>query len=157
MSPGIANPTRILVFAKAPVSGRVKTRLIPALGAPGAARLARHLLDHALAQALAAGGGAVELFAIPDFSATAWAASPLPPGVRISAQGEGNLGARLARAARKHLAQGARMLLIGTDCPALSAVRLQAAAAALADLEDEARQLAEEIEMLPGAPVPFSD
>jgi len=61
MSPGIANPTRILVFAKAPVSGRVKTRLIPALGAPGAARLARHLLDHALAQALAAGGGAVEL------------------------------------------------------------------------------------------------
>jgi hypothetical protein len=34
---------------------------------------------------------------------------------------------------------------------------LQAAAAALADLEDEARQLAEEIEMLTGAPVPFSD
>ncbi|HSO80771.1 MAG TPA: TIGR04282 family arsenosugar biosynthesis glycosyltransferase [Chromatiaceae bacterium] len=126
-------PTRILVFAKAPVSGRVKTRLIPALGAAGAARLARRLLDHTLAQALAAGCGAVELCASPDFSAPDWADVPLPPGVAASAQGDGDLGARLARAARRHLAQGVRVLLIGTDCPALSAVRLRAAAAALAD------------------------
>jgi hypothetical protein len=123
----------ILVFAKAPVSGRVKTRLIPALGASGAARLARHLLDHTLAEALAAGCGAVELCASPDFSAPDWAAVPLPPGVTTSAQGDGDLGARLARAARRHLAQGAPVLLIGTDCPALSAVRLRVAAAALAD------------------------
>ncbi|MGB8145259.1 MAG: hypothetical protein WCF05_08830, partial [Chromatiaceae bacterium] len=60
MKLSILIPTRILVFAKAPVSGRVKTRLIPALGARGAARLARRLLDHTLAQALAAGCGAVE-------------------------------------------------------------------------------------------------
>ncbi|MBP7649377.1 MAG: TIGR04282 family arsenosugar biosynthesis glycosyltransferase [Phenylobacterium sp.] len=133
MSPGNVIPTRILVFAKAPVRGRVKTRLIPALGAPGAARLARRLLDHTLAQALAAGSGAVELCASPGFSAPDWAAYPLPPGVATSAQGDGDLGARLARAARRHLAQGACVLLIGTDCPSLSAVRLQAAAVALAD------------------------
>ena len=133
MSPGIAISTRILVFAKAPVSGRAKTRLIPALGAAGAAGLARRLLEHTLAQALAAGCGTVELCASPDFSAPEWADVPLPPGVATSAQGDGDLGARLARAARRHLAQGARVLLIGTDCPALSAVRLQAAAAALAD------------------------
>jgi rSAM/selenodomain-associated transferase 1 len=135
MSPGIAISTRILVFAKAPVSGRAKTRLIPALGAAGAAGLARRLLEHTLAQALAAGCGTVELCASPDFSAPEWADVPLPPGVATSAQGDGDLGARLARAARRHLAQGARVLLIGTDCPALSAVRLQAAAAALADHE----------------------
>ena len=133
MSPGIAISTRILVFAKAPVSGRAKTRLIPALGAAGAAGLARRLLEHTLAQALAAGCGTVDLCASPDFSAPEWADVPLPPGVATSAQGDGDLGARLARAARRHLAQGARVLLIGTDCPALSAVRLQAAAAALAD------------------------
>ena len=135
MKLGSRMPTRILVFAKAPVSGQVKTRLIPALGAAGAAGLARRLLDHTLAQALAAGCGTVELCASPDFSAPDWAAVPLPPGVATSAQGDGDLGARLARAARRHLAQGARVLLIGTDCPALSAVRLRAAAAALADHE----------------------
>ncbi|MCC7279026.1 MAG: TIGR04282 family arsenosugar biosynthesis glycosyltransferase [Chromatiaceae bacterium] len=135
MKLGILIPTRILVFAKAPVSGRVKTRLIPALGAAGAARLARRLLDHTLAEALAAGCGTVELCASPDFSAPDWAAVPLPPGVTTSLQGDGDLGARLARAARRHLAQGARVLLIGTDCPALSAVCLRAAAAALADHE----------------------
>ncbi len=133
MKLGSLMPTRILVFAKAPVSGRVKTRLIPALGAAGAARLARRLLDHTLAQALAAGCGTVELCASPDFSAPDWAAVPLPPGVAASVQGDGDLGARLARAARRHLAQGGQVLLIGTDCPALSAVRLRAAAAALAD------------------------
>ncbi len=106
---------------------------------------------------MAAGSGTVELCASPGFSTPDWAAYPLPSGVAISALGDGDLGARLARAARRHLAQGAHVLLIGTDCPALSAVRLQAAAAALAGLEDEARQLAGEIEMLTGAPVPFSE
>ncbi len=129
----VVSSARILVFAKAPVSGRVKTRLIPALGAPGAARLARRLLDHTLAEAMAAGSGAVELCASPKFSAPDWADYPLPPGVATSAQGDGDLGARLAGAARRHLAQGVPVLLIGADCPALSAVRLQAAAAALAD------------------------
>ena len=47
-------PVRILVFAKAPLPGRVKTRLIPALGAEGAARLAARLLHHALEQTRAA-------------------------------------------------------------------------------------------------------
>jgi uncharacterized protein len=124
---------RILVFAKAPVPGRVKTRLIPALGAAGAARLARRLLDHTLEQAVSADCGAVELCASPAFDAPDWADYPLPPGVTTSAQGDGDLGARLARAARRHLAQGERVLLIGADCPALTAARLQAAAAALAE------------------------
>jgi hypothetical protein len=51
------NAPRVVVFAKAPLPGRAKTRLIPALGAEGAARLARRMLDHALAQALASAAG----------------------------------------------------------------------------------------------------
>lgn len=122
---------RILVFAKAPVPGRVKTRLIPALGPVGAARLAGRMLGHTLEQALSAGIGPVELCASPVFTAPDWADWPLPPGIALSTQGDGHLGARLAGAARRHLEQGTRVLLIGTDCPTLSSRHLRAADAAL--------------------------
>jgi glycosyltransferase A (GT-A) superfamily protein (DUF2064 family) len=74
--------TRILVFAKAPLPGRAKTRLIPALGEAGAARLAARLLDHALAQALAAGVGPVELCMSPAPGSAAWAGDFAPGGDR---------------------------------------------------------------------------
>jgi uncharacterized protein len=124
---------RILIFAKAPVPGRVKTRLIPAVGAVGAARLAGRMLDRTLEQALTAGIGPVELCASPALTHHDWAGHPLPPGLDTSDQGDGDLGARLARAARRHLVQGQRVLLIGTDCPGLSVSRLRRAAAVLDD------------------------
>ncbi len=40
----------LILFAKAPVAGRVKTRLMPQLGAEGAAELYRRLLTHSLRQ-----------------------------------------------------------------------------------------------------------
>ena len=56
---------RILVFAKAPLPGFAKTRLIPAIGAPAAAKLAQDRLVHNLDQALAAKIGPVELVVTP--------------------------------------------------------------------------------------------
>ena len=53
--------TVVIVFAKAPVPGLAKTRLIPALGAAGAAALAERLLLQATAAAVAAQLGPVEL------------------------------------------------------------------------------------------------
>ena len=123
-------PARILVFAKAPVPGRVKTRLIPALGADGAARLAAEMLERTIAEALAAGVGPVELCADPEPAAPEWR-EILPEDVELSAQGEGDLGTRLARAARRTIEAGECALLIGTDCPGLDRARLRAAAAAL--------------------------
>ena len=104
----------------------MKTRLIPALGPEGAARLAREMLERTVDEALAT-GLEVELCGDPD------AASWFEPrsGLALTAQGEGDLGARLARAARRALEQGP-VLLIGADCPALDRPRLAAAAAALA-------------------------
>jgi rSAM/selenodomain-associated transferase 1 len=135
----VVSATRILIFAKAPVPGRVKTRLMLALGAAGAARLARRLLDHTLEQATLAAIGPVELCASPAVTHPDWAGQVLPPDLATSDQGEGDLGARLARAARRNLDSGGdagrRVLLIGTDCPALSALHLREAAAALADHE----------------------
>ena len=118
------SPARIVIFAKAPVAGRVKTRLIPALGAEGAAALARQMLERTLAEALAS-GLRVELCGEPD--AGLWSQAP----VLRTAQGEGDLGARLARAAARVLAEGEWPLLIGADCPALDRQRLAVAAAAL--------------------------
>lgn len=126
-------PVRILVFAKAPQPGRVKTRLIPALGADGAARLAACMLDHALAQARAAGVGPVELCMSPEPDSPAWASILLPPDIATRAQGEGDLGRRMARAAQRCLDGGEAALLIGADCPGLDAERLRQAAARLQD------------------------
>ncbi len=123
--------TRILIFAKAPVPGRVKTRLIPALGAEGAARLARCMLAHTLAQARMAGLGPVELCASPGLDHPDWAGCSLPAGVVGSDQGEGDLGERMSRAIRRRLPGDERLLLIGTDCPALGCQHLREAAAAL--------------------------
>ena len=113
--------TRIVVFAKAPLAGFAKTRLIPALGAEGAAALARCMLIHTLEQALAAGVQAVELCMSPAPSDPAWQGVALPQTVESSAQGEGDLGERMDRAMNRALAQQqGPVLLMGTDCPALN-------------------------------------
>lgn len=124
---------RTIIFAKAPVAGRVKTRLIAALGAEGAARLAADMLAETIAAALAAGTGPVELCADPDPGDPAWAGFPAERRLDRSSQGEGELGQRLARAARRTIDGGEAVLLVGADCPDLSAERLRRAAAALAD------------------------
>jgi len=125
------NPTRIIIFAKAPVAGYAKTRLIPALGAEGASRLARRMLAHTVGNALRANLGPVELCAAPSTVDPAWRELDLPPELQWSEQGEGDLGARMARAASRGLDAGLPVLLIGTDCPALDSDVLRAAASAL--------------------------
>jgi len=121
--------TRLVIFAKAPQPGAVKTRLIPVLGADGAAALARAMLAHTLQQALAAGLGAVELCLSPAPGDPDWRDVALPAGVDCTAQGDGDLGERMDRAMQRALAlQRGPVLLIGTDCPALDSERLREAA-----------------------------
>jgi uncharacterized protein len=112
--------TCLIVFAKAPVAGAVKTRLIPALGAQGAARLAQRMLQHTLAQALAAQCGAVDLCASPIPDSPAWQGVNVPSGISWSAQSGGDLGQRMGLAFQSGLANSDAVLLMGTDCPALT-------------------------------------
>ena len=117
--------TRIVAFAKAPLAGKVKTRLIPAVGADGAAALARGMLLETWAEMLAVPGVEAELCVEPDAKQPEWLGL-LPPGSdgRLSAQGSGDLGERLARVAERVTRGGERVILIGTDCPELDRVRL---------------------------------
>lgn len=124
-------PVRVVIFAKAPLAGFAKTRLIPALGRQGAAELAQRLLRHALHEALAAQVGPVELCVTPSPHQAIWQTLSLPGSVHLTDQGEGDLGERMARAARRVLGAGESVLLIGTDCPQLDAAQLQQAATAL--------------------------
>jgi rSAM/selenodomain-associated transferase 1 len=126
---------RLIVFAKAPVAGQAKTRLIPALGAAGAAALAARLLQHTLATAEAAGFPALELCVSPDTTHPVFQAVAQQPHAMwtLTLQGEGDLGARMQRRLHAALATAGPALLIGTDAPSLDAAVLQAASAALAE------------------------
>src|SRR5262245_37186698 len=67
-SSGPRAETRVAVFARAPVPGEAKTRLVPLLGAQGAARLHEALVRRSLETSVAANVGAVELWCAPDAS-----------------------------------------------------------------------------------------
>ena len=122
---------RIVIFAKAPLAGQAKTRLIPALGLDGSAALAKRLLLYTVEQAVAANIGPVELCVTPSMDHPIWHELELSAAVSWSEQGGGDLGERLSRASQRVSGTGESMLLIGTDCPQLDIHRLQAAAQAL--------------------------
>lgn len=121
----------IIVFAKAPEPGRVKTRLMPALGAAGAARLHRMLVSRALTEACESGLGPVELWCAPDAKHSFFAECARCFRVTLHAQGGENLGERMERAFRRNLERYSRVLLLGSDIPALDASYLRRAHDAL--------------------------
>ncbi len=125
-------PARLIVMAKAPVPGTVKTRLVPALGAQGAAALAARLLEHAVRQAVAAQCGSVELCIAPDAAHVLVARLAREHELLVSLQGEGDLGARMQRAMERALVNVDRVCLFGTDAPAIGPGVLREAVAALA-------------------------
>ena len=124
--------TAVIVFSRAPVAGAAKTRLIPALGAAGAAMLAERLLAHAVAMASEAGVGAVELCVTPDATHASFTALARRHALELRSQGDGDLGERMSRALARTLTLNGAALLMGADAPGLDAAALRAAAAALA-------------------------
>ena len=128
-------PIRIIVFTKAAQPGFTKTRLIPALGKQGAARLAQRMLIHTLNQSLESKIGPVELCVTPPPSNKYWQGLEISAELKYSAQGEGGLGERLSRATRRVIDNGESVLLIGTDCIELTAYHLQQAKNTLRDFD----------------------
>ncbi len=125
-----ANECAVAIFARAPVPGRAKTRLIPRLGAEGAASLHERLAEHALATAVEAATGPVNLWCAPSRKHPFFAACAKTFAIGLEDQNAGDLGARMDAAFQRR--GGRPLLLIGSDCPSITALHLRACAAALA-------------------------
>lgn len=128
------NPVQsLIVFTRLPKPGTTKTRLIPDLGAEGAAELQRRMTLQTVGRA--------------------WVVSAIQPGTRLiiaheggtaremrdwlgplcfQKQPQGDLGTRLTQSVMAARSQGARkIVIIGTDCPGLTGEFLLAAFAVL--------------------------
>lgn len=126
----------ILVFARAPVAGAAKTRLIPLLGAAGAAALHARLIEHALTTARAACPHALQLWCAPDTLHPFLQAAAERHRATLHAQHGADLGARMAHAFAATLKNTTSdtaiyPICIGADCPALTVQHLHDAAAVL--------------------------
>jgi rSAM/selenodomain-associated transferase 2/rSAM/selenodomain-associated transferase 1 len=127
----------IAILAKAPVPGFAKTRLIPLLGAWGAARAQREFTLQAINTAQQAGIGSVSLWCAPDAQQPHFRALRKRVGVSCHTQPQGDLGERMRRCAEQHFSQAdaGPLLIMGTDCPVLSPGRLQEAARSLSQAD----------------------
>jgi rSAM/selenodomain-associated transferase 1 len=115
----------LVVIAKEPVPGAVKTRLVPALGAEGAARVAAAMLADTLAGMVEVDAEPWVCFAPPD---AGMRMARLAPGFGLLAQVEGDLGDRLAACFAGLLEGGAqRVVIVGADTPQVPRATYEAA------------------------------
>ncbi len=124
-------PLHIAVFAKAPVPGQVKTRLIPSLGAERAALVYQAMTHHALRIASEIAPAQVSLWCAGDISHPFFASCTQGETPARYRQCEGDIGQRMADCLRHCLVRHEHVLLIGTDAPVLTAIDLRDAAQAL--------------------------
>ena len=119
------NTCSIGIFAREPVAGATKTRLIPLLGAAGAAQFHQRCIRAAVRTAQHANLGSVTLYITPAMVENSFFSTlqPTPPCVLQSGD---DLGARMHNAFVHGLARASRMIIIGTDCPALTVAHLNA-------------------------------
>lgn len=127
MSQEHPEPVAIAIFAKAPIEGFAKTRLIPRLGAKGAANLQWTLIERTISVARAAEIGPIFLWCSPSKRETAFASLSERYDIPLFDQIEGDLGDRMHHALRVTCAT-TPTLLIGTDCAVLTAEHLVACA-----------------------------
>ncbi len=127
----MATTCSLLIFAKAPQTGTVKTRLIPALGAQGATDLYQRMLRHTLEQAVAANIGPIELWCAPDPQNAFFTLCAQEFKLSLHTQQGADLGEKMLHALSDALKRSPGAILIGSDCPTLDAAYLQQAAVVL--------------------------
>jgi rSAM/selenodomain-associated transferase 1 len=139
VAPAVARRRAIAIFAKEPRPGAVKTRLVPALTAHDAARLAESMLLDTIATARRV-ARAVDADVVVFFSPAHARASfrkRVGAGVRLHDQTDGDLSDRLIAAYRRLYAGGTTAVcFIGADSPTLPPEFLESAFAALREDDD---------------------
>jgi rSAM/selenodomain-associated transferase 1 len=126
------HPAALIVMAKAPLPGRVKTRLAATIGPDAALAAYRAMAATVLAAADASGLPTTIAFAPATTEGHDAVTGLGGPTRRYVPQASGDLGARMAHALEQALAEGAqRAVLVGSDLPLLTAGLLRRAEAAL--------------------------
>lgn len=120
--PGPLEPAALLVFAKAPRPGKVKTRLARAWGAAAAAQAYRRLGRQVVEQLAGAPARTIVCFDPPGSEGEIRTWLDARGANAFMAQGGGDLGDRMSRTTGAAFAQGARaVVVVGTDAPAVGA------------------------------------
>lgn len=119
--------SKILLFAKAPEPGKVKTRLIPTIGEEAAAQLYQQLLVSTVKKVASAGIAPTVLYCAPDTGHPLFQKLASKWDIELKQQHGADLGERMAQATVAALRSGESAVLIGGDCPMLDAGHLQQA------------------------------
>ena len=123
MSGGRSTAPALIVFAKEPTPGRVKTRLAHVLGVDAATAAYRDLTAHTLFNCRTARDAKaisrIELWCAPTSESTYFRELARSGKATAYDQPDGDLGLRMATAIGEALTRAERVLLIGTDCPLL--------------------------------------
>ena len=123
--------TAILIFAKAPVAGEVKTRLAPPLSLHQAACLHAELTRGCLRKCSTANLCDVQLWCSPDTSHPFFVECEQRYPVSLHRQTGHDLGERMSSALHQMQGRYRKLIIIGTDAPALDIGTIDEVAAAL--------------------------
>lgn len=121
----------IMVFARAPVPGKTKTRLIPALGEQGAAQLHARLIERTLERLTAVADADVSLWCTPSGEDSCLQAYARVCGATVQLQRGSDLGRRMQFAFADTLQTAPWAIVVGTDCPDMQTADAEQAAADL--------------------------
>ncbi len=118
---------KLIIFSKAPDAGQVKTRLIPALGRDGAAKLHRDMLEHKLRMVRDNEISPTDLYCFPDPQHPYFQHIAAGFGLNLYTQTGTDLGQRMANALQTALNTHSMVVIIGSDSPPLDLEYLKSA------------------------------
>ncbi len=127
---------RLIIFAKAPIPGQVMKRIVPVLGAEGAARLHQEMLEQKLRMAHDHQIATVELYCWPDTDHPFFQEAQSRHPLQLHNQTGDDLGQRMAHAMQQSINNNCNTVLIGTDSPPLDHAYITKAFQALKDGAD---------------------
>ena len=126
-------PGVICVFARQPELGKVKTRLSPLLDEVACLNVHQALVKFTLRELQELPDSSIHLYVSGSPGHAFWNQFEHSNKIELLKQAEGDLGQRLQAAVEQSLARFDWVVLLGSDCPEISAAYLQQAMAALDD------------------------
>ncbi len=126
----------VLVFAKAPIPGKVNTRLQPTLSQQQCAVLQQHFIQRSLTTACNLDHTNIELWCTPDTSHPFFSSCAAQFPIQLRQQHGLDLGERMHHALQQTLQTSDSAVLMGTDCPGIDTAYLTQAFTQLSEGDD---------------------